>query len=513
MNRANKWLISLLALTLLTGLLLTAGAPGLSAREFQPRIAPLNQRFLEYLREREAGVQPVEIGPKGHLLMRTPSPVDWRHLKRLPVDPALQPTATKTPRAPRPLRRIPAAFDWRSSKGYDAVSPVKDQGPLGDCWSFAAIAALEALHKIQDANHADLDLSENNMTSCLWPWLLGRDDGGNTAVSSGYLVNLFKKNSLAFGPKGALLESQDPYDPFYHNANLCGVSRPDPTLRVEGFRWVAQNTAAMKTAIYNYGPLITAFYYSDAYYDPSTFIYYCPNNYYGSNHEVVIVGWDDNRTHPGGKGCWIVKNSWGPDWGDQGYFHIPYNTGSVGEDNMYFTGLRNAAANENIYMEDQPGLIFPVGWILSTAYGAIVFSVPHATETLTHVEFYTTSNNARYTLKVFGAVTEAANGLSFSGQLATLSGTCQEAGYYSIPLPKPLILTGGKKYGVEVKFSTPGFRYPLPAAAGYPGLIDKSFIGNGTALSYGKGFPSSKYTRVAYWGSTMAVCIRARTTY
>lgn len=468
------------------------------------------------MREKEAGgPRPVEMGPKGHLLLFQPSPVDWRHLKRLPVDALAQQLLAKAGKAPKPPKGLPTLFDWRSSKGYDGVSPVKDQGALGDCWSFAAIAALEALKKIKDGNHANVDLSENNMTSCLWPWLLGRDDGGNTAVSSSYLVNLFKKSSLLFGAKGALLESQDPYDPFYHNNNLCGVSRPDPTLRVEGCRWVAQNTTAMKTAIYNYGPLITAFYYSDPYYDPSTYVYYFPNNTSTSNHEVLIVGWDDNKAYPEGKGCWIVKNSWGDDWGNQGYFYIPYNTGSVGEDNMFFTGLRNAAANENIYMEDQPGLIYPVGWYSTSAYGAIVFTVPHTTETLTHVEFFTTSNNAKYAIKVFRTVTESASGVSFSGQLASQSGTCLEAGYYSIPLSRPLSLTGGKKYGVEVKFSTPGFTYPLPTAAGYPGLIDSGFIGNGTALSYGKGYSSSryKYTRIVYGGDTMAVCIRARTTY
>lgn len=494
---------------------LALGATGALAAP-QPQVAPLNPRLLEYLQEKAAGLEPEYLGPPGRVMKFRPSPIDFRHLKAISVKALLTGKFPFPIPGPRPLKRLPAAFDWRAANGFNGVTLVKDQGTLGDCWAFGNLGALEALYKITTGGHPDIDLSENNMASCQWPWLLGRNDGGNTATAGSYLVTLFKKSSLLRGQKGALLETDDPYDVSPEpDDTLCGVSRPNPALRVDGFRWVAQNTAAMKTAIFNNGPLVTAFYYDDDYYDPSSYIYYLPRSSFSSNHEVLIVGWDDTKAHPGGKGCWIVKNSWGTDWGNQGYFFIPYNTGSVGEDSMYYTSLRAFAADENLYMEDLPGLVYPVGWRSATASGAIVFSVPHATENLTHVEFYTTSNKARYTIKVWDTVNESATGVTFSNQLATtIAGTCQEAGYYSIPLSAPVALTGGQKYGVEVKFYTPGFHYPLPTASGLSGLISGDFIGQGTATSYGKGNAvRQEFTRVTYGADTFAVCIRGRTSF
>ena len=494
-------------------LTLALGAPGALAAP-QPRVAPLNPRLLEYLQEKAAGLEPEYLGPPGRVMKFRPSPIDFRHLKAISANGQITGKLPFSIPRTRLLLGPPAAFDWRTANGFNGVTPVKDQGSLGDCWAFGNLGAVEALYKITTVGHPDINLSENNMASCQWPWLLGRDDGGNTATAGSYLVTLFKKSPLLWGQKGALLESDDLYSASYHNSNLCGVSRPDPALRVDGFRWVAQNTTAMKTAIYNNGPLVTAFYYDDYYYNPSSYIYYLPRSSYSSNHEVLIVGWDDNKAHPGGKGCWIVKNSWGADWGNQGYFYIPYNTGSVGEDSMYYTSLRAFADNENLYMEDLPGLVYQVGWRSTTASGAIVFSVPHAAENLTHVEFYTTSNKAQCTITVWGKVNESTTGVTFSNQLATIAGTCQEAGYYSIPLSAPVALAGGKKYGVEVKFYTPGFYYPLPTASGLSGLIDGSFIGKGTATSYGKGNAVQQaFTRVTYGADTFAVCIRGRTSF
>ena len=91
-----------------------------------------------------------------------------------------------------------------------------------------------------------------------------------------------------------------------------------------------QNRNAVKTMLKAYGACAASYYHDNYYYNSSTGAYYKP---YGtsSNHEITIVGWDDNYSKnnfgyykPSSNGAWLVKNSWGTGWGNGGYFWISY---------------------------------------------------------------------------------------------------------------------------------------------------------------------------------------------
>jgi C1A family cysteine protease len=492
-----------------------AGLAGAEAQAPPAAIAPFNPAFLEVAQGTPVGpftaapsLSPsAGKGPGGRGLGHLPLSMDLSHLKRLPVQ--------HTGKALLAVTYLPAAWDWRTSPGYNAVTPVKDQGACGSCWAFGNMGAIESLYKRTTPGHPNVDLSENNMASCHWPWVWSRCAGGNTSVAAAYLLNLVLPSPLAYQLAGAVLESQDPYSPTSHDSNLCtDMGRPEPYLRVHNFRWIAKNTAAMKKAIRLYGPMVTAFYWTNSRYNSYTGIYYYPWCPYYANHEVLIVGWNDYKYHPGGRGCWIVKNSWGAGWGKGGYFFIPYGTGNVGEDNLSYVSFTPYNANENLYMEDKPGMVNSAGWGATSASGAVVFQPPHQQETLKAVEFFTAANNAQYTIKVWGAVSQSGASATFSDLLQTLSGTCQEMGYYSIPLETPLALTGGQNYAIQVDFSTPGYYYPLPVAHAYPGVIDSGWLGNGTGLTYGRGSSGSTFYRIVFSdGVGAAACIRARTSY
>jgi C1A family cysteine protease len=492
--------------------LLLLGVNGFGMKEPRIQVAPPNPAFVDFVKQVAQGTWRRPLTAEGYPLGHIPSPVDLRHLKELSLKKKPKPSPPPPPPPPPPL---PSSFDWRNNGG-NFVTSVKDQGPCGSCWAFGNLGALEAKYNIQNKIPSDIDLSENNMTSCHWPWLWGRCAGGNTFLATSYLVGLVKETTSQMFPKGALLEGDDPYYAASHDDTLC-TTRPDPFLRIEGTRWVAQDEVKMKEAIQSSGPLVTAFYYQDSKYDPSTHVYYYPNCTQSTNHEVLIVGWDDTKPDGhGGYGCWIVKNSWGSEWGDQGYFYIAYGSGNVGDDNMYYTSTRPCSSSENFYLEDLPGWIYSVGWGSSTAYGATVFAVPNLSETLTHVEFYTVANNATYEIKVWNNVSiitsKKTTNITFSGLLATQTGSCQEAGYYSIPLRNQVTLTGGQNYGVEVKFYSPSYNYPLACAAPVGGVIDK-FEGMGSSTSYGRGSSSGSYQRLVIGGKTYVPCVRARTTY
>ena len=196
-----------------------------------------------------------------------------------------------------------------------------------------------------------------------------------------------------------------------------------------------------------------------------------------------------------------------------GYFYLTYGSAKVGSDGMYFVGTRTAKTKENFYMEDKPGWITNVGCGGNTAYGATVFAPKNSNEKLTHVEFYNPFNNMPYTIKVWGKVTSSSGQITFSNLKATKTGTCQEAGYYTVALSTPIALTKGAKYGVEIKFTDlSASGYPIPVAVTYPGLIG-AFAGTGNATSYGRCADSGAFGRVVIDSDTYVPNVRARTTY
>lgn len=208
-----------------------------------------------------------------------------------------------------PVRRdLPSTFDWREMGG---VTPVKNQASCGACWDFAGVGALEAMIKIHGG--VELDLSEQQVLSCMTPGF------GCSGGWSRWVWMLFRA-------QGAVTESCMPY--VADDQVECVAEGCPKVAATRDWIEIPNDVDAIKTAVYEHGPVTTTFHVYD------DFFYYSGGCYEHEgneplNHEVVVVGWDDSACD--GQGAWLCKNSWTAGWGLAGYFWIKFGTCGIGK--------------------------------------------------------------------------------------------------------------------------------------------------------------------------------------
>ncbi len=210
-----------------------------------------------------------------------------------------------------PLTGLPASIDWRSY-----VTPVRDQGNCGSCWAFATTAALESAILIRDAlPGGNDDRAEEILLSC----------SGAGSCNGGYI----DRASDFIQGTGLPPESYFPYTVTASDDKCSNAAAgwPFATRQIGSWAYVTTNSAnitAIKNALSSYGPLATTMdVYADFFYYSGGVYEYAYGTYQGG-HAILIVGYADDATISGG-GYFIVKNSWGMDWGNQGYFYIAYS--------------------------------------------------------------------------------------------------------------------------------------------------------------------------------------------
>jgi len=367
---------------------------------------------------------------------------------------------------------LPTLFDLRTilgPTGLPRVTAIRDQGTFGTCWAFANIAALESRLLSPQAGEAAPtafpDFSEDNLIT---------RDGFGPFPGGRYEWGGFDSMAIAYFARwaGPVPASADPYfTPKPPAVNVTQEHLQDAVM-LPG-RTSATDNDLLKQMVMQYGAMSVGMWmshdpaYTSADVDGGKYYYY-PGTH-AENHGVCIVGWDDSvpasaftdvglRTPPG-PGAWIVRNSWGDGFGENGYVYVSYYDGAFAFGNCTaYTGVESVNNYSHNYQWDK------LGWTTSygvasgdrtVAWGANRFTA-RASENVVAAGLYAPSAGTDY---------EVYAGRSFATLTQVAAGTATLPGYATVSFTSPTPVVAGHTFVVAVRLRTPDDHHPLAIEA------------------------------------------------
>lgn len=405
--------------------------------------APLNPEFIKYATEKSSK-KSAGVESKQYATGYYPAPVELQFNDRI-----YQGDRKKS------AEQLPVSYDLRD---YDLVTSVKDQNPLGSCWTFSSIGAIESRWvQLGGYTYRSIDLSEENMGTC-HGFEFGINDGGNDLIAAAYLTRL----------DGPATEASDPYS---RNANVqCPTTPVVIPQYVPTVIWLPKDVDIVKEAILKYGAVTSSIFVDP---DPFTGNLLSMNDkfytfYYGGtspvNHGVLIVGWNDNKVVTGGPaspgtsiGAWIVKNSWGDEWGDNGYFYVSYEDSKFLSSVSQFPERIEKSEVDTLYMFDKLGMTTSYGFRKDIGYGLAKYEAP-GSHFVRKVGTFINTAGSYVDIEIY----DDFDGDTLTNLLSVSEHNfCKFPGYYTFDIAT--VVEGD--YYVKLKYNTPGYGYPIPAEA------------------------------------------------
>ncbi|XP_007900501.1 dipeptidyl peptidase 1 [Callorhinchus milii] len=234
--------------------------------------------------------------------------------------------SSRIPRRPKPAavteefqklaEHLPESWDWRNINGVNYVSPVRNQGACGSCYSFSSMGMLESRIRILTQNMQTPILSTQQIISCS-NYSQGCDGGFPYLIAGKYAQDfgLVEEHCFPYIGKDTPCKMKESCYHYYASDYYY----------VGGF-YGACNEALMKEELIKNGPVSVALeVYSD-------FLHYRGGIYHHTglrdsfnpfeltNHAVLLVGYGSDPSTK--EKYWIIKNSWGAHWGENGYIRI-----------------------------------------------------------------------------------------------------------------------------------------------------------------------------------------------
>lgn len=358
---------------------------------------------------------------------------------------------------------LPEAYNYIEE---NRMPLLKNQGDTNTCWAFASLSALESSmdEDAKESYSADHLIYHN-------PFNNSFEDGGSYVVTMAYLLSW----------NGPVRETEDPFD----GESPEGL---EPCVRVQEIRQSApKDYEAIKRFIYLYGGVESALYVDfdesmleSSYYNKE-FSSYCYQGDAVSNHDIVIIGWDD--TYPAenfvgevqNDGAFIALSSWGEEFGDRGTFYVSYEDVNIGGYGIVYSRIDTTDNYDKIYQADLCGFTAQIGYQQEECWFANVYTAEEAIS-LKAAGFYATGKNTEYTIYVVPEFTDASL-LKYNRYIC--NGFLEDAGYYTIDFPEAVSIEAGNEFAIVVKIKTENAEYPVAIECPVEGLSEEIDITDG----------------------------------
>lgn len=233
---------------------------------------------------------------------------------------------------------LPKSFDWRNVNGINYVSPVRNQGSCGSCYSFASMAMLEARVRILSNNTEQPVFSPQYVVDCS-RYSQGCDGGFPYLIGGKFAQDYGVIPDKCYPYKGVDGQCKTV------NATMYGCNEKTYvySYKYVGGYYGACNEDLMQLDLVKNGPVAVGFEvypdfmsYAGGVYSHEKSRELTFNPFEITNHAVLIVGYDETPT---GEKYWIVKNSWGTNWGLKGYFWIRRGNDECGIESLAFSAI------------------------------------------------------------------------------------------------------------------------------------------------------------------------------
>ncbi|KAL0476375.1 cathepsin F [Acrasis kona] len=213
-------------------------------------------------------------------------------------------------------RKAPESFDWRE-KG--AVTKVKNQGNCGSCWAFSATGNIEGVNFIK--NKKLVSLSEQNLVDCDHVCVkFEGEEACDNGCDGGLMWSAFQYVQKAGG-----IDTEKKY-PYEGVDDSCSFKKDEVGAKVSGWKKLPTNEDELAAALVENGPISVAINAEPVQWYSSGILSGSGCDPKALDHGVLIVGYGVEK----GKKFWIVKNSWGPGWGEEGFFRIARGVNACG---------------------------------------------------------------------------------------------------------------------------------------------------------------------------------------
>ncbi len=352
------------------------------------------------------------------------------------------------------------------------VTSVKSQSPLGSCWAHAGIAAAESSMITKGLATSDVDYSEQHL---MW-FSNGRGPSDPSDPLYGdcglnYGIDCYDEGGTIYSVMGALtswqgvqLEENAPYEDAVALKELPESQRYVSYGHArEILMYDSSDIESIKHALVNIGACSLSYYDNSQYFNDTNSAYYC-NTSHSTNHAVTLVGWDDNYskenfnsgTQPSSDGAWILKNSWGTWWGDEGYFYMSYEDATASkitsiemDSNTNYTDIYQYDASIGLEKVSSTSLSVNI-YDYGTAFQGVNIFTAKNDNPLTAVGFYTFDAETPYEVRIYTDVDTSAK----TGTLAySATGTFTYGGFHTLDLIEAIELAEGEKFAISVIYT------------------------------------------------------------